>query len=112
LGPARAGLIVRFWASTEVIHLSIRGTRIKSVASHLMTNLTTETRHLSQISWRGNVAHQVSLDSCLGCVPSLHGVSHGPAQQLDGRVSGRVRLARSNADRVFGTGDGCPGASD
>jgi hypothetical protein len=27
-------------ASTEVIHLSLGGTRIKSVASHLMTNLT------------------------------------------------------------------------
>ena len=27
-------------------------------------------------------------------------------------VSGRVRLARSGADRVFGTGAGCPGASD
>jgi hypothetical protein len=35
LGPARAGLTVRFWASTEVIHLSIAGGRVKSVASHL-----------------------------------------------------------------------------
>ena len=35
LGPARAGLTVRFWASTEVIHLSIGGARVKSVASHL-----------------------------------------------------------------------------
>ena len=35
LGPARAGLTVRFWASTEVVHLSIAGARIKSVASHL-----------------------------------------------------------------------------
>jgi transposase InsO family protein len=35
LGPARAGLTVRFWASTEVIHLSIAGARVKSVASHL-----------------------------------------------------------------------------
>ena len=45
LGPARAELIVRFWASTEVIHLSIGGTRIKSVASHLMTNLTVVVSH-------------------------------------------------------------------
>jgi hypothetical protein len=35
LGPARAGLTVRFWADTEVIHLSIAGARVKSVASHL-----------------------------------------------------------------------------
>ena len=35
LGPARAGLTVRFWASTEVIHLSIAGARVKSVRSHL-----------------------------------------------------------------------------
>jgi Integrase core domain len=35
LGPARAGLTVRFWASTEVIHLSIGGARVKSVASHM-----------------------------------------------------------------------------
>ena len=35
LGPARAGLTVRFRASTEVIHLSIGGARVKSVASHL-----------------------------------------------------------------------------
>jgi transposase InsO family protein len=35
LGPARAGLTVRFWASTEVIHLSIAGARVKSLTSHL-----------------------------------------------------------------------------
>jgi len=35
LGPARAGLTVRFWADTEVIHLSIGGARVKSVGSHL-----------------------------------------------------------------------------
>jgi hypothetical protein len=35
LGPARAGLTERFWASTEVIHLLIAGGRVKSVASHL-----------------------------------------------------------------------------
>jgi transposase InsO family protein len=35
LGPARAGMTVRFWAGTDVIHLSIAGARIKSVRSHL-----------------------------------------------------------------------------
>jgi transposase InsO family protein len=38
LGPARAGMMVRFWASTEVIHLSIAGARVKSVHSHLSVN--------------------------------------------------------------------------
>ena len=47
LGPARAGLTVRFWASTEVIHLSIAGARIKSVASHLTVT------DLAQLAARG-----------------------------------------------------------
>jgi transposase InsO family protein len=37
LGTARAGMTVRFWASTDVIHLTIAGARIKSVGSHLST---------------------------------------------------------------------------
>jgi transposase InsO family protein len=35
LGPARAGQTVRFWASVDVIHLSIAGARVKSLRSHL-----------------------------------------------------------------------------
>lgn len=35
LGPARAGQTVRFWASVDVIHLTIAGVRIKSLRSHL-----------------------------------------------------------------------------
>jgi transposase InsO family protein len=35
LGPDRSGLTVTFWASTEVIHLLIARTRIKTVRSHL-----------------------------------------------------------------------------
>jgi hypothetical protein len=35
LGPARAGLTVRFWADVQVIHLCIGGARVKSVTSHL-----------------------------------------------------------------------------
>ncbi|MDX6238237.1 MAG: hypothetical protein QOG10_3052 [Kribbellaceae bacterium] len=35
LGPARAGLTVRFWADPQVIHLGIAGVRVKSVISHL-----------------------------------------------------------------------------
>jgi hypothetical protein len=34
LGPARAGQTVRFWASVDVIHLSIAGAQVKSLRSH------------------------------------------------------------------------------
>ena len=37
LGPARAGITVTFWASTDVIHLLIAGARIKTLHSHLST---------------------------------------------------------------------------
>jgi transposase InsO family protein len=37
LGTTRAGMTVTFWASVDVIHLSIAGTRVKSVRSHLST---------------------------------------------------------------------------
>jgi hypothetical protein len=35
LGPQRAGQTVRFWASVDVICLSIAGARVKSLRSHL-----------------------------------------------------------------------------
>jgi hypothetical protein len=35
LGPQRAGQTVRFWASVDVIHLTIAGARVKSLRSHL-----------------------------------------------------------------------------
>jgi transposase InsO family protein len=35
LGPARAGMTARFWASVDVIHLTIAGARVKSLRSHL-----------------------------------------------------------------------------
>lgn len=35
LGPARVGQLVRFWIDCDVIHLSIAGTRVKTVRSHL-----------------------------------------------------------------------------
>ena len=37
LGPARAGQTVRFWASVDVIHLTIAGARVKSLRSHFST---------------------------------------------------------------------------
>lgn len=38
LGPARAGVVVTFWADTDVIHLSIAGSRVKTLRSHLSVN--------------------------------------------------------------------------
>ena len=38
LGPARAGQTVRFWASVDVIHLTIAGARVKSLRSHFSTS--------------------------------------------------------------------------
>jgi transposase InsO family protein len=38
LGPARAGTVIRFWASTDLIHLSAGGGRIKTLRSHLSVN--------------------------------------------------------------------------
>ena len=35
LGPSRAGQVVRFWASVDLIHLLIGGVKIKTVRSHL-----------------------------------------------------------------------------
>jgi hypothetical protein len=35
LGPARAGMVVTFWADTSMIHLTIGGARVKTVRSHL-----------------------------------------------------------------------------
>jgi hypothetical protein len=33
----RVGQTVRFWASVDVIHLTINGARVKSLRSHLST---------------------------------------------------------------------------
>jgi Integrase core domain len=35
LGPARAGLVARFWANCDLIHVSIGGARVKTLRSHL-----------------------------------------------------------------------------
>ena len=37
LGPASSGVTATFWASTDVIHLTIAGARVKSLRSHLST---------------------------------------------------------------------------
>jgi transposase InsO family protein len=38
LGTSRAGVVVTFWADTDVIHLLIAGCRVKTVRSHLSVN--------------------------------------------------------------------------
>jgi transposase InsO family protein len=38
MGPARAGLTVRFWADCDLIHLLIAGGRVKTLRSHLSVN--------------------------------------------------------------------------
>ncbi len=38
LGAHRAGVVVRFWADCEVIHLLVGGARVKTVRSHLSVN--------------------------------------------------------------------------
>ena len=38
LGPQRAGQVVRFWASVDMIHLLIGGAKVKTVRSHLTVN--------------------------------------------------------------------------
>jgi hypothetical protein len=35
LGPRRAGLVARFWANCDLIHVSIGGARVKTLRSHL-----------------------------------------------------------------------------
>jgi hypothetical protein len=50
LGPQRAGQTVRFWASVDVIHLTLAGARVKSLRSHLST------ADLAQLARDGAVA--------------------------------------------------------
>jgi hypothetical protein len=38
LGPARTGMVIRFWAGCDLIHLSAGGARIKTLRSHLSVN--------------------------------------------------------------------------
>ena len=49
---------------------------------------------------------------CHGCAPGLHRANHSPRRSSSTVVSGRVRPARWDVDRVFGTGAGCRRAGD
>jgi transposase InsO family protein len=80
LGPQRAGLKVRFWASVDVIHLSIAGARVKSLRSHLST------ADLAGLAQQGAVA---------AGPPPLPPAEDGEAIEVDRAVnnSGLVSLA-------------------
>ncbi len=41
LGPRRAGLVARFWADCDLIHVSIGAARVKTIRSHLSTIFST-----------------------------------------------------------------------
>jgi hypothetical protein len=60
---------------------------------------------------RGPFASRRSAAGHLTNRPMVMSTPQPRRRQLDG-VSGLVRLARSGADRVFGTGAGCRGGSD
>jgi transposase InsO family protein len=80
LGPARAGQTVRFWASVDVIHLTIGGARVKSLRSHFSS------ADLAQLARDGAVA---------AGPPPLPAVEEGTAVEVDRAVNntGLVGLA-------------------
>jgi transposase InsO family protein len=80
LGPARAGQTVRFWASVDVIHLTIGGARVKSLRSHLSV------ADLAQLGKQGAVA---------AGPPPLPPAEDGAAIEVDRAVnnSGIISLA-------------------
>src|SRR4051794_5861046 len=80
LGPTRAGQTVRFWASVDVIHLTVAGARVKSLRSHFSTS------DLAQLRRQG--ARPAG-------PPPLPPVEPGVAVELDRAVnnSGLVGLA-------------------
>jgi transposase InsO family protein len=79
LGPQRAGQTVRFWASVDVIHLTIAGARVKSLRSH----------------WSGaDLAQLASQGAAPAGRPPLPPVEDGAAIEVDRAVnnSGLVGL--------------------
>jgi hypothetical protein len=87
LGPARAGTVIRFWAGTQLIHLSAAGARIKTLRSHLSVN------DLAKLTAAGAVP--------AGPAP-LPAAGDGPAIEVDRPVSrgGLVSLGYAVTDHV------------
>ena len=81
LGPARAGTVIRFWAGTDLIHLSAGGARIKTLRSHLSVN------DLARLAAHGGVPAGPS---------PLPPIEDGQAVEVDRPVSrgGLVSLGR------------------
>jgi transposase InsO family protein len=79
LGPARTGMTVTFWASVDVIHLTIGGARVKSVRSHLST---------------ADLARLAATGGRTGGPPPLPAAEPGAAIEVDRVVSkdGQVSL--------------------
>ena len=78
VGPARAGMVIRFWADTQLIHLSAAGARIKTLRSHLSVN------DLAKLIAGGAVP--------AGAAP-LPPAEDGPAIEVDGRSPAAAWLA-------------------
>ena len=86
LGPSRAGQVVRFWASVDLIHLLIGGVKIKTVRSHLTVN---------------DLARLVVQGAANAGPAPLPPIEHGAAVEVDRVVSrggtvclgGRILLA-------------------
>jgi hypothetical protein len=92
LGPARAGLVARFWADCDLIHVSIGGARIKTVRSHLSAS------DLAKLVAQGAVP--------AGPAP-LPGIEDGAALEVERVVSsaGLISLANKQilvAERLGG----------
>lgn len=81
LGPARAGTVIRFWADTDLIHISAGGARLKTLRSHLSVN------DLAKLSAHGGVPAGPS---------PLPPIEDGQAVEVDRPVSrgGLVSLGR------------------
>jgi hypothetical protein len=80
LGPARAGVVARFWADCDVIHVLIAGARVKTVRSHLTVN---------------DLVRLIAAGAVNAGPPPLPGPEQGEAVEVDRTVSpgGIVSLA-------------------
>jgi transposase InsO family protein len=84
LGPARVGQIVTFWADCDMVHLSIAGTRIKTVRSHL--TVTDLARLAAEGARPGGPAPLPTAAGQDGVVEIERAVSRGGTVAIAGRV--------------------------
>jgi transposase InsO family protein len=96
LGPARAGLTVRFWADCDLIHLLIGGARVKTLRSHLSVN------DLARLTAAGAVTAGPSP------LPPPELVRQGGSQKESGAVEVERCIARNG--RVCLAGQSVPAA--